>query len=449
MNLLQRFEDFVKREQLFGRNDMLLLAVSGGVDSVVLTHLCHAAGYPFAIAHCNFGLRGAESDRDEAFVRQLAQQYDVPFLLQRFDTAEYATLYGTGIQETARNLRYRWFYDLLENHQQPALQWLLTAHHADDQVETLLMNFVKGTGIAGLRGMVPRQQQTIRPLLFARRTEIEAWAKEQQLAFVEDSSNSSDAYSRNFLRHQVLPLIKEKYPQAEENIIASAGRYRDVETLYREVLAAKQSRLLEYKDGEWWLPVRKLAKEKAAATILYEMVKPFNFTSAQTPDLVQLLQAQSGKYVQSTTHRVLKNRNWLIIAPLAPSQNRHVLIEDGDSKVVFEQGLLIIEKLASPPATLTAGAEMALLNAAHVKYPLLLRRVKTGDYFYPLGMKKKKKLARFFIDLKLSKNQKEKVWVLESDRKILWVIGLRIDERVKITPATAGVIRFLFAPATT
>jgi tRNA(Ile)-lysidine synthase len=453
MNLLKAFQEYIKKEQLFTACEPLLLAVSGGADSVVLAHLCHQCGFQFSIAHCNFQLRGEESLRDEAFVQSLGTQYQAPVLVKRFDTKTYAAQHKMGTQEAARELRYEWFNQILNGEEtvagQPAPRRLLTAHHANDQVETVMMNFFKGTGIAGLRGMLPKQQRVVRPLLFAKRADIEQYIAGQQLDFVEDSSNATDHYSRNFLRNTVLPLVKEKFPQVEENIAGAAQRYREMEFLYNEMMEQKRKKLVEMKGREMHIPVLKLLKEEAVHTLVHEIIKPLGFTPGQVGDVVQLLRAQSGKYVQSPTHRVLHNRNWLIISPLEVANSQHIVIETADKEVAFANGFLQITNLeVTDIAAISTEPHTALLNAAEIEFPLLLRPAKPGDYFYPLGMKKKKKLARFLIDLKLSKTEKERVWVLESNRKIIWVVGLRIDERVKVTAGTKKTIQFLLKPAT-
>lgn len=472
MSLLQRFQQYILDQHLFSPGDTLLLAVSGGIDSVVLCELCKQAGYPFIIAHCNFKLRGTESERDAAFVQQLAQNYKVPFLKKEFDTAEYAQDHKLSIQEAARELRYRWFAELLnretanvkrQNKNEPPETWnlepgnedisafcflpsafptaLLTAHHLDDNIETMLMHFFRGTGIHGLRGMLPKQGHLVRPLLFARKQELKQFAVEHQLSWVEDSSNALDKYSRNYFRNQLIPLVQHIYPEAENNLAANLRRFADMEQLYDQALALHKKKLLEYKGEEVHIPILKLQKSEPLHSIVYEIISDFGFSAAQVEEVIKLLGSESGRYVQSATHRIIKNRRWLIIAAAQAEQAQTLVIDADEDRIVFENGALVLERLKSKNVQLVDDLAIALIDQGTLQFPLLLRKWKRGDYFYPLGLKKKKKLARFFIDQKLSMTDKEKVWVLESNKKILWVIGLRIDDRFKITDSTKQVLQ--------
>jgi tRNA(Ile)-lysidine synthase len=455
MNLIQNFKDYINQHHLFNQKDKLLVAVSGGVDSVVLCELCHQAGYDFAIAHCNFKLRGAESDRDENFVKELAVKYNVEFYSQTFNTTEEAKKRKTSIEETARDLRYEWFDELLGNKQNaisnkinetncplPIAYWLLTAHHANDNIETVLMNFFRGTGVKGLRGILPKQQKIIRPLLFAKRSEIENFATEDKLAFVTDSTNALNDYTRNYFRNDLIPSIQKVFPKAEENTIQNIDRFMDVEVLYNQAIALHKNKLCVLKGNEVHIPVLKLAKAKPLQTIVYEIVKDFGFTALQTTDIVNLLQSDSGKYIQSSTHRIIRNRKWLIISPKNTNEAVTILIEESENNVQCAIGNVQFKKSANlsihhSPLTIQ-------LDGSKITYPLILRKWKQGDYFYPLGMKHKKKLSRFFIDNKLSLTQKENTWVLESNKKILWVVGMRIDDRFKITENTRDVLEVSF-----
>ncbi len=454
MNSLLRFKNFIERENLFQAKDKLLLAVSGGVDSVVLCELCTQAGYDFVIAHCNFQLRHEESERDENFVRDLAKKYDAEILVKKFDTEKYAEENKMGIQEAARNLRYEWFFSLIGN-KQPAMEnkqkdndcllpiayWIVTAHHANDNTETLLINFFKGTGISGLRGILPKHGKIIRPLLFAKKEELIEFAKKNDLNFVEDSSNASDKYTRNYFRNQLIPSIQKVFPQAEDNLLNNLERFRDIELLYEQSIQFHKKKLIEKKGKEIHIPVLKLLKSEPLSTIVYEIIKDFGFTSNQTEEVIKLLDSESGKYIQSHSYRILKNRKWLIITSTDTTIADNILVEEKDKIVEFANGTLKFQKLTSDNSQLTTDNAVAMLDADEISYPLLLRKWKQGDYFYPLGMKKKKKLSRFFIDLKLSLVEKEKVWVLEMNKKIIWIVGGRIDERFKITSKTKDILK--------
>lgn len=450
MNLLENFTQYIQAKSLFQPQDHLLLAISGGVDSVVLCDLCAQAGYTFTIAHCNFGLRSAESERDEQFVRDLADKYDVPVLVKKFDTKTYAYGHKISIQEAARNLRYDWFYEIVNGsnaaytHHSSFInpKFILTAHHLDDNIETVLMNLFKGTGISGLRGILPKQGKIIRPLLFATKKQLEAYAIEQQLSWVLDSSNSETKYTRNYFRHTIIPLVEKAYPQAISNMQHTIEYFTEAELLYQQAIEGHKKKLLEYKGSEVHIPVLKLLQAQPLRTIIYEIIKPYHFTSRQADEVIKLLHSESGRYITSATHRILHNRKWLIVTPLQTEESHTIVIEKDTGQIVFDNKLLHIQHYTGTIPAITSDPHIALADAKEVHYPLILRKWRPGDYFYPLGMRKKKKLSRFFIDQKFSKNQKEDIWVIESHKKIIWIVGYRIDDRFKITDATHKAIRF-------
>jgi len=471
-DLLSKFQQYLKKEYPFLQpaNSKLLLAVSGGLDSVVLTHLFIQSGHNVVLAHCNFQLRGQESERDEQFVRSLADKYKTEVLVKRFETEDYAKQHKLSIQEAARKLRYDWFKSSIVNRQSSITSlevakgeetstklkihgsplttqhssFIVTAHQANDNIETLLINFFRGTGIGGLHGIPSRQDNILRPLLFAKREEILAYAKENSLQWVEDSSNASDKYTRNFIRHHLLPDAKEIFSNVEDNLLQNIERFKEAELLYNQAVALHKSKLLEKKGDEWHIPVLKLQKIVPHQTIIWEVVKEFGFASAQVPEIIKLMHANNGSYVSSATSRVIKNRAWLIIAPQQAEASKHIIIEEGDKKVMFEGGALQIEFIRDSRFATHDSPFTVHVDASHIQFPLLLRKWKQGDYFYPLGMQKKKKLSKFFIDQKLSKTAKEKVWVLEANKKIIWVVGMRIDDRFKITASTTNSLHISF-----
>ena len=443
MELLQKFLAYIKKENLFDKKDHLLIAVSGGADSSVLCALCAAANFSFSLAHCNFQLRGEESDRDELFVKKLSEKYNVKLFLKTFDTVFQAKLNKTSIEETARNLRYDWFKQLLHDSKATdnPFSFLLTAHHADDNVETVMMNFFRGTGIKGLRGILAKQQQIVRPLLFAKRKDIEEYAFTNQVEYITDSSNASNDYTRNLFRNEILPLIEKVYPEALNNVLRNIKRFAAVEYLYDESIVQIKQNLIEKKGDEIHIPVLKLLKSKPLQTVIYEIIKDAGFTALQVNEVEKLLHSDSGKYIKSASHIILINRKWLIISPVTSSQEtKNIIVEENVGNILFEVGNLQIIP-STVPENFAGDAMTVYIDGVNFKYPLLLRKWKTGDYFYPLGMTKKKKLSRFFIDLKLSLLQKKKCWVLESDKKIVWVIGYRIDERFKITSSSKQIVK--------
>lgn len=446
--LLQRFQTNWKQnfKQFTSAGSHILLAVSGGIDSVVLVDLFSKSDISFSIAHCNFKLRGDESNRDETFVTKLAKRYNKELFVKQFDTETYASQNKISIQEAARKLRYDWFSQLIKqkidvtNNQPSTINFIATAHHANDNIETLLINFFRGTGIGGLHGILPKQKNIIRPLLFAKREEIESYAKENPLNWVEDSSNASDKYTRNFFRHRLLPLVKETFANAEDNLLQNIQRFSEAEVLYQQAIDLHKKKLIEIKGIEWHIPVLKLQKTEPLQSVLWEIVKDFHFISSQVHDIQNLLNAENGKYVASSSHRIIRNRAWLIIAPIQAEEAQHILIEETDKNVVYQNSILSLKQLSTINYQPPTDKNIATVDAKHIQYPLLLRKWKQGDYFYPLGMKKKKKLSKFFIDSKLSKTEKENVWVIEMNKKIVWVVNYRIDDRFKITDNTKEVL---------
>jgi tRNA(Ile)-lysidine synthase len=448
MNLLNTFTKHWQKEfnQWPITNCHLLLAVSGGVDSVVMTDLFYQAGFDFTIVHCNFQLRGSVSDTDAIFVKAFGEKYEKEVIVKEFDTANYAAENKIAIQEAARNLRYNWFEEVLVQKKAQYLNkeiGIVTAHHANDNIETVLLHFFRGTGVHGLRGILPIQKDRsiVRPLLLIAKEDLIEYANEYALDFVEDQSNASDKYSRNFFRNQLIPQIKTVYPQVLENVLHNIDRFKDVSLIYEEAMAQKLKTLLLINGNEFQVPIVKLKKSNTVATIVWEIIKQFGFSAQQITEVVKLLDSNdNGANVFSATHRIIRNRNWLIIATLETENAKHIVIEKNDKKINFQLGSIQFQLIENKVVSITSDKNTAQLNAKNLEYPLIIRPYKTGDYFYPLGMQKKKKLSKFFIDQKLSKTDKEKVWVIESNKKIVWVIGFRIDDRFKITPTTQQVL---------
>ncbi|NCU05355.1 MAG: tRNA lysidine(34) synthetase TilS [Chitinophagaceae bacterium] len=461
MSFLSCFQQYIQQHHLFQSKDQLLLAVSGGVDSVVLVDLCAKSGYNFSIAHCNFQLRGEESEGDEAFVRSLGAKYNVEVLVKKFDTAAYTTEQKLSIQEAARVLRYEWFEELvvrqtpssdeLTEHKfssrptrasdAAAPTHLLTAHHADDNNETLLMHFFRGTGLHGLTGIPVAYGHIKRPLLSFTKEELLQYAVENNLQYREDSSNQSSKYTRNFFRNEIIPAIEKVYPQLKQNLQDNLERFKSIDALYKLATQQLIKKLCKEKGAEVHIPAKQLLQYNNRA-LIYEIIKPYGFTEKQIAEVEKLAVAETGKFITSPilAFRIIKNRAWLVIAPVEDAELGHVIVE-GPGTTGFAAGLLEVKQIPNSQSPIPNSNTEALLDAKHIAFPLLLRKYKTGDYFYPLGMKKKKKLARFFIDQKLSKTEKENVWVLESNKKIIWVVGHRIDDRFKLTDSTTAVLK--------
>ena len=442
MNLPEQFIQHIKETKLFSAQDSLWLAVSGGLDSVVLTELCYRAGFSFRIAHCNFQLRGEESERDALFVRQLADQYKVQAFIRNFDTEQYAALHQLSIQEAARVLRYQWFEELLKKDNK-FTTCLLTAHHADDNIETLLMHFFRGTGLHGLTGIPAVNGSIRRPLLPFTREELMTFAQENSLQWVEDSSNSSSKYTRNYFRNELIPGMEKVFPQVRENLLKNISRFRETESLYQLALAPLKKKLLIPKGNEWHIPARLLTGFNNRA-LHFEIISGFGFSEKQIDELIKLSGAASGRYILSADgrYRIIKHRHWLIVSPVQENKAAKIIIERDQEKTRFPLGeLKVVIHQKEQKTTQVPGRIVEELDVRKISFPLMLRQWTTGDYFYPLGMRKKKKIARFLIDAKLSKTEKEKIWVLESDQRIIWVVGQRIDDRFKITPSTKEVLR--------
>ena len=433
--------------------------MSGGVDSVVLCELCKQAGYDFLIVHCNFQLRGAESERDEEFVRKLGEKYKVEVKVKKFDTEKFAEKNKMSFQEAARLLRYEWFNELVESSEfgvrshelmtpdSRLRTFLLTAHHANDNAETVLMNFCRGTGLHGLTGIPVSYGNIKRPLLIFTKDELMQFAKENKLEFVEDSSNLSSKYTRNLFRNEIIPAISKVYPQANENLNDNINRFKEIEKLYKIAVSDIKKKLVKEKRNEWHIPVKQLMGYNNRA-LIYEIIADFGFNEKQIDEVIKLAESDSGKYIDSPTldYRIIRHRHWFIISPINSVESEIIIIEKGISNLEFGNGRLGIEVIPDPQFQIPNSTHIGCFDFKFIKFPLILRRCKTGDYFYPLGMKKKKKLSRFFIDQKLSKTEKEKTWVIEMDKKIIWVVGKRIDERFKVTEKTKNVIKIIYGP---
>jgi tRNA(Ile)-lysidine synthase len=442
MNLPRKFQENIKQQNLFHPKVKLLLAVSGGVDSVVLCELCKQAGFDFIIAHCNFQLREKESERDEQFVSSLGEKYGVEVLVKKFETEKYAEEKKLSVQEAARDLRYSWFAELVKNRNSELniQNWLFTAHHADDNIETVLMNFCRGTGLHGLEGIPIAPLYIRRPLLGFWKEELIEFANENRLEFVEDSSNQLSKYTRNLFRNEVIPLIAKAYPQVKENLNDNIKRFQDINKLYNISVKELKKKLYKVKNDEIRIPIKQLMTYQSRA-LIFEIITDFGFTEKQLDDVIKLTESESGKYVQSPNApvRIIKFRHWLIISTDKPAYSETIVIEETFKSLEFALGKLQIEITGNQsPVT---NSQVACLDSKEIHFPLILRKWKQGDYFYPLGMKKKKKLARFFIDQKLSKTEKENAWVIEMNKKILWIVGYRIDERFKITDKTQEVFK--------
>lgn len=438
MQLLKLFIEHYRKNNWNNSPKALLLAVSGGRDSMAMANLFLKSGERFVVAHCNFQLRGADADADEALVKKWCADNNIPFYIKRFDTKKECETLKKGIQETARKLRYDWFQELTKDHN---LKYIATAHHANDTVETLLINLFKGTGINGLQGIPKQNDNIIRPLLFATREMINEYVHSNNIPYRDDESNKEDKYLRNAVRLNVIPTIEKYFPNASDQIKESIERFAQANEIYNEAIGQKIKKLTEQRGKDIYIPTLKLQHVKPLETICYELFKPYGFTGLQTQQLMDLIYAETGKHITSHSHQVIKDRNFLIITALKRSSADFIQIETTPFQIAMD-GNSFHFSTTLKPETISHSPLTALLDYSAITFPLTLRKWRQGDYFYPLGMNmKKKKLSRFFIDQKIPLHEKDNIWVLECNKKILWISGLRMDERFKITEKTKEVLK--------
>ena len=432
--MLAAFRQHLEINLDFLQDSRLLLAISGGLDSVVLAHLCHKLDLKVSFAHCNFNLRGAESDADEDFVLDLSEDLELEIFIESFETEVYAKEAGISIQMAARELRYNWFSELAE---QLHFDYILTAHHADDNLETFLINLTRGTGLEGLTGIPEVSDRIVRPLLPFSRETLEKYAVAEHIQWREDSSNASTKYLRNKLRHDIIPILKEINPQLLHNFQTTISNLQDSQDLVEDAVLKVQKKVVEVADNQIKLNIKKIKKLSNPKAYLYQLLQDFNFTAWY--DVVSLLDAQSGKQVFSSTHRLLKDRDFLLLSELdSASEDTSILILKEDREVKTSVGHLFFDQVDAISET---SKNTMYADADQLKYPLTLRKWEEGDVFYPLGMKGKKKLSKYFKDEKLSLIDKENVWILFSEEEVVWILGKRPDDRFKVTANTTNILK--------
>lgn len=443
----QQFLSYVKAENLFHKKHRLILAFSAGVDSVVLFHLLSQNGFDFDVAHCNFQLRGEDSDADEKFSKTLSIKHGINCHSIRFDTEEEANNSSDSIQMLARNLRYEWFEKLRSGH---AYDFILTAHHQNDNIETILYNFSKGSSLPGLRGIQAKSGFTLRPLLPFSKDEIIEYAKENELEYREDVSNASIKYNRNLLRHKVLPILKEINPALEKNVFEHSQYLKDVEKIYKQGLDQILKKIIEHRGEEQYISITKLKKVAGYKTVLYAFLGPYGFNKEQVRQISDAFSSGSGKTFYTDSHQLIKDRKFLILARIDLSSKSYHMIAIDQEELKTELGHFSFQKIIRKEpfsqeslASMIPKAENELiLQYNKIQFPLVMRHWKKGDYFYPFGMKKKKKkLSDFFIDQKLSLLDKDKVWILaDAKDRIVWIIGYRSDERFRVHIKTKQIL---------
>lgn len=431
------FRTYLRKKGLCRPSDRLLLAVSGGIDSVIMAHLFRSAGFDCALAHCNFQLRGQQSDADEVFVRSLSDLLEFPVYVRRFDVEGTIREEGGSIQMAARELRYGWFQELAARH---GFDAIATAHNLNDSIETFFLNLIRGTGIRGLLGIPAKNRNVIRPLLFASRKEILAFAIKEQIAYREDASNLETKYTRNKIRHDLLPVLEQIHPHAVDIMAMNMKRLKEVEAIFRNAVETERKKLFVREGDHTTIEIESLRSLVPLETWLYELFSPFGFSSPQCSGIDQMMDAPTGKRSVSPTHQLFKDRDRLILVKSQVKEVQRYYLDSPElpSILPFAMDIQIMErhrlkKIPDDPLT-------ACLDFDQIQFPLALRHWLHGDYFYPLGMDQMKKISDFFVDNKVPIPDKERAWILASGRKIVWIIGYRIDHRFRITDKTKKVL---------
>lgn len=432
---------YIERNRLLSDDDRrpVLVGLSGGADSVALLSVLVRLGYACVALHCDFHLRGEESERDAAFARTFAESLGVPFYQTDFDTVAYAREHHLSIEMAARALRYAWFEELRER---LGAQAIAVAHHRDDSVETVVMNLIRGTGIRGLTGIRPRNGFVVRPLLCVSRADIVAWLENQGIRYVTDSTNLSDAYTRNFIRLNVLPLLERINPSVREAIARSAEHLSAVASVYAYEIARAREEVIV---SEGCLSIEALCRFPAPEAILYELLKEYGFSRWVSAEVFDALRKESGKVFYSKTHRLLKDRAYLWIVPLEREAEKTSFLLDPSREIYREPvGLAFRELLITPDFQIEKNRRFAYFDADKLRFPLTLRKWREGDWFVPFGMKGRQKLSDYFSDHKFSRIEKEKAWLLCSGDAIIWLIGERADNRFRIDSGTKRVLAVNF-----
>lgn len=411
----------------------LLIACSGGLDSVSLSYLMKELGYKIALAHCNFSLRGKESDTDEAFVETLAIKWNIPFFSETFSTKEYAKNNKLSTQMAARELRYQWFDEILKDFK---YDYVITAHHADDDLETFLINLSRGTGLKGLTGIPTKNKTVLRPFLPFSRHEIFQFAKKENLFWREDSSNLSKDYLRNKIRFEVVPAYKESQSKLLQNFQKTQYFLKQSEALIENYIALVSRLIVTPTHNGIAFSITKLQDLPNKEALLFHLLEPYGFSA--WADIKKLIAAQSGKQIFSKTHRLLKDRTVLLLTTIPhETEVAEKYISENETQIAHPISLSFIpsDKIGYIEAT------SIYVDKDKLFFPLSIRKWKEGDIFQPFGMKGKKKLSKFFKDEKLSLADKEKIWVLLSQNNIVWVVGLRADDRYKVTEQTRQILK--------
>ena len=428
--MIDRIQEYINKKNLFSKKHKLLLTISGGADSILLFTALRVLGYNIVLAHCNFNLRGKESDKDESFVRDLGEKFGIKCHIKSFKTKEYAQKKKVSIQMAARQMRYKWFNELLLSEK---LDFIVTGHHKDDNIETFLINLIRGTGISGLCGIQFKNKNIVRPMLKISKQEIELYLVDNKIKFRDDQSNSEIKYTRNKIRHQLIPLMREINPSIDNTITNEISIFNAVNKVFQQEVDKVRDSILVENNEIYKIKISDLNNLNNIEVFVFELLKPFGFS--QTIQIINAINTHSGKVFFSNKYQLIIDREYIIISLLLDSQKEFKIYEnDTIIKVPINLKLSI-----SSSHSLNRDPNTAQINFDQLSFPLCLRKWKFGDKFRPLGMRKFKKVSDFFIDQKFSIIDKQRQWLLCSEDSIVWIIGHRIDDRYKIDSNTKKV----------
>jgi tRNA(Ile)-lysidine synthase len=441
--MVEQFLKYIHSEKLFHSSQRILLAVSGGADSMLMLHLFTNAGFSVAVAHCNFCLRGSESDGDEKFVSEYCDKHNLAFYVKHFSTHDYAREKGISIEMAARDLRYSWFDGILSKH---GLNLLATAHHQDDVIETFLINLSRGSGIKGLSGIQPKSGRIIRPMLFTSRTEILEYCTRLKIDFRTDSSNIDTIYKRNLIRQQILPLLEQVNPAFRRNALKTIGSLHETGQLFQQRMSEIRAYVYSEDDMGVMIHIEKLLAYSPLRTILFELIREFGFQIEQVDDIIDSLTKESGRQFFSDNYRLVKDREYLLISPYQLKQEKLIYIDEDCQKISSPVNLSFEKIERTADFRFSTHPHLVDLDLDKLIFPLLLRHWQEGEYFQPLGMTGLKKLSDFFIDEKYSIPEKENAWILASGNQLVWLVGKRLDDRYKITSKTKRILQIRLNP---
>lgn len=440
--MLKAFQYYSRKHQLFKNNQRILLGVSGGIDSMVMLDLFLKAKIPVAIAHCNFKLRGDESDEEQSFIQTFAHETSTPFFTKDFETIKWAEENKLSIQMAARDLRYQWFESLRVRHE---YDYIAVGHNLDDSIETFFINLIRGTGYKGLSGIKPKNNLIIRPILFASRKEISEYASIHAISYREDSSNRQTKYLRNKIRHEIIPLFRNLNEHFYDTMSENFKRWELIGKIVHDAFVNFKNQAVKIRDDVTYLDIGFLKQNPELPIMLYELLHEFNFNASQVQNILECLDAISGKKFHSPTHTLLKDREEIIIWENTPTrENAYFYIEEDSENIEAPISLSISKYHREHGFSFSKDEHIAHLDFDKLQFPLLLRKWKSGDYFKPLGMSGIKKISDFLIDQKVSLYQKENTWVITDAGKIVWIVGKRIDDRYKITAETKYILEIRY-----